>query len=147
MPELSIRPSTTLVKARYAFAVLLILIIFYLRSVYPSQAWWAAFALPVILIVTTAIKHVKRRFVTMDLVGDRLKYSAGMASKTERSIPLHKVQDVTVRQTLFQRLLGLGDISLETAGDASRLTMEEIDAPRVVAEKILDRVATLNKPK
>jgi uncharacterized membrane protein YdbT with pleckstrin-like domain len=67
-----------------------------------------------------------------------------MASKTERSIPLHKVQDVTVKQSIFQRIMGLGDISLETAGDASRLTMEEIDDPRVVAERILDRVATLN---
>jgi uncharacterized membrane protein YdbT with pleckstrin-like domain len=144
MPELSIRPSTKLVKAQYVFAVVLALAFLYLRSAYPHPAWWAAFALPVLLIFTAASKHVKRRFVTMDLIGDRLKYSAGMASKTERSIPLHKVQDVTVKQTIFQRLMGLGDISLETAGDASRLTMEEIDDPRVVAERILDRVATLN---
>lgn len=147
MPELSIRPSTTLVKVRYAFAILLTLVILYLRYAYPHKAWWAALAIPAILLITTATKHMKRRFVTLDLIGDRLKYSAGMASKTERSIPLHKVQDVTVKQTFFQRLMGLGDISLETAGDASRLTMEEIDAPRVVAETILDRVATLNKPR
>jgi uncharacterized membrane protein YdbT with pleckstrin-like domain len=51
---------------------------------------------------------------------------------------LHKVQDVTVHQTLGQRLLGLGDLTIETAGETSRLTIREISSPREVAERILD---------
>ena len=51
---------------------------------------------------------------------------------------IKKVQDVRVDQTLGQRILGMGDISIETAGDSSRLTMRSIDRPQVVADQILD---------
>jgi hypothetical protein len=34
--------------------------------------------------------------------------------------------------------MGIGNISIETAGESSRLTLENIDEPRAVADRILD---------
>ena len=51
---------------------------------------------------------------------------------------IKKVQDVRVDQSLGQRILGVGDISIETAGESSRLTMVSIDRPQAVADKILE---------
>jgi len=48
------------------------------------------------------------------------------------------VQDVRVDQSLGQRLLQIGNLSIETAGEASRLTMENIDNPQQVADEIID---------
>jgi uncharacterized membrane protein YdbT with pleckstrin-like domain len=61
-----------------------------------------------------------------------------MASKSTRIIQLPKVQDVRVVQSFMQRILGVGDISIETAGENSRLVVENLDQPQRLAEQITD---------
>lgn len=136
-----------LMKAKYGLAALLAAVVLYLWQAREQVYFLALLAIPLYLIITATSQMVRNRFTTMQISGDRLKYEAGMASKTARSIPLHKVQDVTVKQTFGQRILGLGDLSIETAGETSRLTIEQIASPRVVAEQILDIVARLNEGK
>lgn len=136
-----------LMKVKYGLAALLAAVVLYLWQAREQAYFLALLVIPLYLIITATSQMVRNRFTTMQISGDRLKYEAGMASKTARSIPLHKVQDVTVKQTFGQRILGLGDLSIETAGETSRLTIEQIASPRVVAEQILDIVARLNEGK
>jgi PH (Pleckstrin Homology) domain-containing protein len=39
-----------------------------------------------------------------------------------------------VDQSLGQRMLGVGDISIETSGESSRLEMDNLDRPQMIAE-------------
>lgn len=144
MADIQVRPSTTLIKVRYALAILIAAVIGYYSYTLKNRYLLAGLAVPVLLAVSAAGRHVRTRFVTLEVVGDRLKLEEGMASKTSRSVPLAKVQDITVSQSAGQRLLGVGDISIVTAGDTGRLTVNDVSAPRAVAEKILDRVAAAN---
>ncbi len=73
----------------------------------------------------------------VSITGDKLRYDLGLLSKTTRNIQLSKVQDVRVDQSLGQRMLGVGDISIETSGEASRLTLRNIDDPHAVADEII----------
>ncbi len=141
MTDMKIRPSTNLIVLTYVSAVVLAAVIWYFGSGFQNKYWMAAFAIPAWMALTAGMKHIRSNFTTVEIAGDRLKFEDGMFSKLTRSVPLHKVQDVTVRQTLSQRLLGLGDLSIETAGETSRLTICEIGSPRVVAEQILDLVS------
>jgi uncharacterized membrane protein YdbT with pleckstrin-like domain len=43
---------------------------------------------------------------------------------------------VTVHQRVGQRIFGTGDLSIETAGAASRETISQIDRPREIADHI-----------
>jgi uncharacterized membrane protein YdbT with pleckstrin-like domain len=61
-----------------------------------------------------------------------------MMSKSTRLIQLPKVQDVRVIQSVGQRMFGVGDISIETAGENSRLVVENLDSPQQLAEQITD---------
>jgi uncharacterized membrane protein YdbT with pleckstrin-like domain len=85
-----------------------------------------------------AIRHIQRRVTKITILSDRLRYESGMFSKTTRTVELGKVQDVRVDQTLSQRLLNMGNISLETAGGSSRLVMNSIDRPQEAADHILE---------
>jgi uncharacterized membrane protein YdbT with pleckstrin-like domain len=58
-------------------------------------------------------------------------------SKSTRNISLPKVQDARVDQTVTQRMFGVGNLSIETAGEASRLIIRNVDRPQRVAEEIL----------
>jgi hypothetical protein len=48
-----------------------------------------------------------------------------------------KVQDVTVRQTFGQRILGVGDLMLESAGESGRMAILNVDSPRDLADTII----------
>jgi hypothetical protein len=39
----------------------------------------------------------------------------------------------------MQRMFKVGDISIETAGETSRLTIPDVDNPQSVADEILNR--------
>ena len=81
--------------------------------------------------------HIRRQSVKMTIAGDKLRYEAGLLSKTTRNIQLSKVQDVRVDQSLGQRMLSVGDISIETSGESSRLEMDNVDAPQAIADEIV----------
>jgi uncharacterized membrane protein YdbT with pleckstrin-like domain len=55
-----------------------------------------------------------------------------------RLIQLPKVQDVRVLQAFGQRVFNVGDISIETAGENSRLVVKNLDKPKQLAEQITD---------
>jgi MYXO-CTERM domain-containing protein len=104
----------------------------------PPVPWWAAMLAPAALLLLTAIRHLRRRTTSLDVDGDRLRYESGLFSKTSRIMELAKVQDVRFDQTVGQRMFNIGDLSLETAGESSRIVMPSIDRPKEVAEHILE---------
>ena len=59
-------------------------------------------------------------------------------SKSTRTMDLSRIQDVRVEQSILQRLRGIGNVSIETAGESGRLVMPNIDEPHAVAEYILE---------
>jgi uncharacterized membrane protein YdbT with pleckstrin-like domain len=144
--EITIRPTFKFVKA----AALLLLVIVaaaeiaHLVWVRDTPWWthygrylaWAPLLLPVVLLWPLS-RWLRLRYIKAVIAGDRLRYETGMASKSTRNLQLSKVQDVRVDQSVSQRLFGVGDISIETAGETSRLTIANVDDPHKVADQIM----------
>jgi uncharacterized membrane protein YdbT with pleckstrin-like domain len=93
-----------------------------------------------LLFLWPAARWLRRRSTRAFISGDRLRYEVGLMSKSTRTIQLSNVQDVRINQRLMQRLLNIGDLWLETAGQSSRLEIPNIDNPQVVADHLLNRV-------
>ena len=93
---------------------------------------------PILLLIWTLWRQVKLRFTSLTVAGKKLRYETGMLSRSSRTMELAKVQDVRVDQTFFQRLLGLGNLTIESAGETGRLTINNIDRPDAVGEYILE---------
>jgi uncharacterized membrane protein YdbT with pleckstrin-like domain len=88
-----------------------------------------------------------RRQATRTVVtGDRLRYETGLVAKSTRTIQLSKLQDVRVEQRLAQRMFNVGDLSIETAGEASRLTLVRVDDPHKLADEIMNRAQAGQSP-
>jgi uncharacterized membrane protein YdbT with pleckstrin-like domain len=143
MADIVIRPSMKFIKGGYVCALLLVgAAIFvhykYLVDQYPQQRY-PYLPLASLLILLWPIKrHVQRQAVKLTISGDKLRYETGFVSKSMRLIQLSKVQDVRVIQSFWQRIFGVGDISIETAGENSRLVVQNLDQPRRLAEQITD---------
>jgi len=144
--EITIRPTTKYVKAGALVLLLVVLAadIAYLVQVRDTPAWtqygnylrWAVL-LPPLLLLWPLTRWMRLRYIKAVIAADRLRYETGMAAKTTRNIQLSKIQDVRVDQSVSQRLFGVGTISIETAGEASRLTIANVDDPQKVADEIM----------
>ncbi len=136
MPDVVIRPTTKFIKAGYLVVLLVVGVACYFAFVSPPviPEWVPAVA--ALLFLWPIERHLRRQVSKMSISGDKLRWESGFLSKTTRTISLAKVQDVSVHQTLGQRMTGTGDLSIETAGEASRLTVHSIDRPQAVADEI-----------
>ena len=140
MPDLIILPTAKFIKVG---AVLAAIVVIGLEILYWTQ-WndgprWVM-ALPPLLMLWPALRYFKRQYTKATVTGDRLRYESGMASRSTRNIQLSKIQDVRVDQGVMQRMFGVGSLSIETAGESSRLTLLNVDKPQELADEIMNRV-------
>ena len=140
MPDIIIHPTRRWISLGYTAVFLLLVAAVFLHTNYLRGSglpdWWLL--APAALFLWPFSRGLRRRFIKIIIAGDRLRYETGILSKSTRTIQLSKVQDVQVDQTLLQRLFSIGNLSIETAGETSRLTIGNIDAPQDVADEIMD---------
>ncbi|MGA2267986.1 MAG: PH domain-containing protein [Bryobacteraceae bacterium] len=141
MPELIVRPTAKFIKAGAILAAIAFLAVEIAYQVLwrPNEALtWVPIAAPLVLL-WPAQRWLRRHFTKAVVGSDRLRYEIGMTSRSTRNIQLSKIQDVRVDQRLVQRLWKVGDLSIETAGEASRLTIRNVDDPQTLADDIMNR--------
>jgi len=142
MADIVIRPSMKFIRAGYVAALLVVAAaVFvhykYIADQYPQSKPWLPLA-SLLVLLWPIKRHIQRQAVKLTIVGEKLRYETGLTSKSTRLIQLPKVQDVRAIQSLPQRMFGVGDLSIETAGESSRLIVENIDNPQQLAEQITD---------
>jgi uncharacterized membrane protein YdbT with pleckstrin-like domain len=138
---MKLRPSLKVLYLGYASIVVLAAIIavyWQTREGPTAVPVWVPLLAPAALLLWAAQKHLTRRTVVLIVENERIRYEAGLFSRTSRVMELAKVQDVRVDLSRGQRMLDVGDLSLETAGESSRIVMRSIDAPRAAADHILE---------
>ena len=133
----TIRPSMKTVRAAYGFAVLVVIAGFWLYFTYgENQPRWLL-AIPWIAFLPPLKMHITRRLVTLRLQDDHLILETGFFSRTRRTVDTAKIQDVTVRQSFGQRILGTGDLMLESAGESGAMGIPNLDRPHEIADAII----------
>ena len=70
------------------------------------------------------------------VTGDRLVFRSGILAKHMRDIPLEKVNDLASSQSLFERMIGAGDLLIESAGERGQEVFSDIPHPDAVQQEI-----------
>src|SRR5579864_1345515 len=116
MAEMLIRPTMKYIIAGYILVVLVVAVV---TGFTISQDWpHYVPAIAAVLIIWPLSRHLRRQTAKISILDDRLRYQVGLLGKSTRTILISRVQDVTVHQRFAQRLFGVGDLSIETAGEA-----------------------------
>ncbi|MFN6203422.1 MAG: PH domain-containing protein [Acidobacteriota bacterium] len=93
-----------------------------------------------VTFVPSVIKHIRHIHTIFTLTTIKLEISEGLFSKSTRNIPLRHIQDVAVRENFKERLLGIGDIVVDTPSMESRLILNNVNNPRHYADLILEQL-------
>ncbi|MBK9164526.1 MAG: PH domain-containing protein [Acidobacteria bacterium] len=142
VPLFSINPTLRFVWAGYILtAAAAFLIVAFLSILLPAVSPIIFVVIGLLLLLIPVYFHARQKLSRYTLTTDKLEIDHGLISRTTTSLPLTRVQDVTVKSTITQRLLGLGDIIVDNAGtDGDRLVFANIDRPRKYADILLDQV-------
>ena len=137
MEDCTIHPSMKSVHAAYILAIAVAIAGIWAVCEYASnEPRWLCFV-PLIVLLFPLNSHLKRRMVTLRFHDDHLTLETGFFSRTRRTVDMAKIQDVTVQQTFGQRLMGVGDLMLESAGESGAMGIRNLDRPREIADAII----------
>ena len=129
MAEMVVRPTMKFIYLGYLLVI--VIVVAAVVALMRVQQWpsWIPAALqpwipwlPVLLLLWPLRRHLHNRLTKMTILDDRVRYETGLLGRTTRTFLISKVQDVTVHQRVSQRIFGVGDLSIETAGGSGRET-------------------------
>jgi uncharacterized membrane protein YdbT with pleckstrin-like domain len=60
------------------------------------------------------------------LTSRKLVVESGVFGKSRRTIPVQRIQDVTLKQSFFERLLNMGDVVVESAGEFGAIKLKDV---------------------
>jgi uncharacterized membrane protein YdbT with pleckstrin-like domain len=69
-------------------------------------------------IFTSLISHLWIKNLEYIVHDDRVNIHLGILTKTQKNIPFRAITDFVLERTLYDRLLGIGSIKIQTAGQS-----------------------------
>lgn len=104
--------------------------------------WCGLLCWLVVPILVAIWRYLLVRTMTYELTSQRFRVSHGVLSRRTDELELYRVKDSEFRQTLFQRLFGLGTIAMATSDESSPLAIiESIPARR--AKELREQIRNL----
>lgn len=105
----------------------------------PAALRWALIGAAIVAWIWAAgIEIARWKFTEFVLTNERIIARSGVIAKVSREIPLERVNDVIVTQSMLDRLLRSGDITLESAGEYGQTTFDDIGHPVEVQKQIYE---------
>ncbi|HZN14920.1 MAG TPA: PH domain-containing protein [Acidimicrobiales bacterium] len=96
------------------------------------------------LMAVTALwwlfRYLKWRTTNFAITTDRLVFRSGVLAKNGREVPLDRLNDISFHQSLFERMIGAGDLMIESAGERGQEAFTDIPHPSRVQNSIYAEV-------
>ena len=90
---------------------------------------WASIVLPVFALLWFVWTYVTWRTTNFVVTTDRLIFRQGVVAKKGKEIPLERINDISFNQTIFERLIGAGDLLIESGGEQGQQRFSDIRKP------------------
>ena len=103
-------------------------------------------ALTIAWIVWLALKYFQWRMTYFVVTSRRVIYRTGVISKRGVEIPLERINNINFHQRLIDRIIGAGDLDIESAGRDGQSHFDFIRHPDGVQHEIYRQMETRNMP-
>ena len=124
----------------FAKSAAVLVVAFVLGIVVLANGWgWLKVPVAIFVLVTVVwfaeryIRWVSTHFV---LTSDRVIFRTGIIAKHGIEIPLERINTIFFHQRIFERMLGLGDLEIESASKDGAQRFEDIHNPSGVQNEI-----------
>lgn len=110
----------------------------------PIAVAYVLFSLIAVSLAWLAVRYVKRETTRFIVSSVRILQSTGVLSKRGQEVPLDRLNDVSYRQSLLGRVLGVGDLVLIPGGEGDRMVFHKVWRPALTQQVIANQIAHLH---
>lgn len=112
------------------------------------QSWWSPVEWAILVLWLGAVGYFAVQYMqwtTTNFVvtSERVISRTGVVAKEGIEIPLDRINTVFFNQSLFERMIGAGDLGIESAGEGGRQQFSDIRKPNIVQNEIYRQVEGL----
>jgi membrane protein YdbS with pleckstrin-like domain len=93
-----------------------------------------------IFFIRPIVRHLRLRRTVYTLTGAKLEIRTGIFSKDTKSIPLRHIDNVEISETLKERLIGIGDVLIDSAALDTKMVLNNVRNPRKYADLIMEQL-------
>ena len=104
---------------------------------------WAVLA--VIWAIWLFFKYLQWQFTNFVVTDDRVIYRHGVFAKHGVEIPLERINNINFDQRFWERIIGAGDLDIESAGREGQSHFEDVRHPDGVQQEIYRQMEVNNK--
>ncbi|MEI7924838.1 MAG: PH domain-containing protein [Chloroflexota bacterium] len=98
---------------------------------------WGVILVGLLVLVAVPLPRVARWWTSYFVVtSDRVIHREGIIGKSSMEIPLEAINDVRFEQSVIERLLGAGDLVIQSASESGREVFSDIRHPEDVQRTI-----------
>ena len=99
--------------------------------------YWALVGGGILVLVWYPVRHAVRWATSHFVVtSDRVIHRTGLVAKDSMEVPLEAINDVRFHQSIAERMIGAGDLIIESAGERGRQLFSDIRKPEEVQRTI-----------
>jgi uncharacterized membrane protein YdbT with pleckstrin-like domain len=141
---LDLRPHwIALVGPVAATVVLVAAVIYAVAKIDSNVAKLAIAAVAIVLFIAYPLRRFIQ-WVTSHFVvtNERLVHRQGLIAKNSMEVPLDRINDVRFHQNVFERIIGAGDLIIESAGTRGQEVFSNVRHPENVQKVIYERSET-----
>lgn len=102
----------------------------------PTPVRFLALLLIVVALVAFATRYAKWVTTSFALTNERILFRQGLLSRRGVQMPLEKINTVDFHQSLFERLIGAGDLVIESGNEHGLETFSDVRKPLAVQQEI-----------
>ena len=125
-----------LASSTAVFALFILLVVIVVAAGWPAALGWVVGIGLVVALVWFVSKYLQWVSTNFVVTSERVIYRSGVLSKHGIEIPLDRINTVHFRQKLIERLLGQGDLRIESASEQGQQTFSNVRHPDAVQQEI-----------
>lgn len=94
----------------------------------------------VVAVLWLLTRYARWATTSLVLTNHRLVHRAGILAKSGREIPLDHINDISYRQRIFERIIGAGDVVIESAGERGQEVFADLPKPGRIQNEIYRQI-------
>jgi uncharacterized membrane protein YdbT with pleckstrin-like domain len=138
---LDLRPHWKMLVAPVVYSILIAVAtgLLYVKVLDPGTGHKVLVGAAIVVWIWIAGARIARwKFTEFVLTNERIISRHGVIAKTSKEIPLERVNDITVTQSVLDRIVRAGDITLESGGEFGQAKFDDVRHPVEVQKAIYE---------
>jgi uncharacterized membrane protein YdbT with pleckstrin-like domain len=118
------------------FVLLVLIVAWRPGGWFAKISWWGWAIIALAWAVWLGFRYLKWNYTHFVVTSDRVIYRTGVLAKHGVEIPMERINNINFHQGMFERLIGAGDLDIESAGRDGQSHFDDIWHPDGVQQEL-----------